>query len=160
MTNQHFSLLHIARASMQTDTVAWDAGKTFIDRGDMPLELLQERPLIYSGSAPSPGRVHRSAAHAPLLGSPRYSLVSAIVPPSSWPSRTRYAGEPTSSGRRWPPSGHTVSIGRIRNTSENAMPSRPHEGMGDGSHAAAQCGEDRVRLGLDVQVLGKRARIR
>src|SRR6476659_9683991 len=36
----------VAPADMQTDTIAWDVGKTRIDRRDMPLELPQERPLI------------------------------------------------------------------------------------------------------------------
>src|SRR5262249_49741023 len=59
----------IAPADMQTDTVAWNAGKTLIDRRDMPLELLQERPLIEMRK--EAGALHRQVGCIDLQHMPR-----------------------------------------------------------------------------------------
>ena len=66
---------------MQTDTVAWNAGKSLIDRRDMPLELLQERPLIEMRKVA--GALHRQVGcidlqHMPASWIARYSLASAF----------------------------------------------------------------------------------
>src|SRR5262249_21224176 len=65
-----YGTIVIAPANMQTDTVAWDAGKTLIDRRDMPLELLQERPLIEMRK--EAGALHRQVGCIDLQHMPRF----------------------------------------------------------------------------------------
>src|SRR5215510_5976499 len=71
------AILHIAPASMQADTVAWDAGKTLIYRRDMPLELLQERPLIELRK--EAGALHRQVGCIDLQHMPRFVDRSVLV---------------------------------------------------------------------------------
>ena len=72
----------VTPADVQAHAIARNAGEPRIDRGDMQLELLQERPLVQmrrrTGAAPWPDRGCRSAARGPLRGSRGIRCASAF----------------------------------------------------------------------------------